>query len=347
LAKIFPAVRKTFAGLRDIGFAEVYLLNFSPLSFACASLFPPELLRGYVRDKGQDLRGRWTSLLFTLMRDRRFSPLNLVDLWAYFHQVPCPPEKVNPIPRAPGSNRVGIVLAGRESRRSLPPPVFAACVQAVFQGRGGPELVCVGTGEERPLVRQLLREIPSRTAEKVVNRAGETSLNDLPDLLQEFDLLLTPDTGVMHLAAHVGVPVQAFFLSSAWCWETGPYGFGHVVWQALAPCSPCLENASCGHKRACLAPFGHPAFLARLAGKFSPGWPDDLLGCVGQMDDFGMGYKAVDGNAPYAEARSELRNGLASYHGLGDPESPWPGMRRELAEFLFTEKNWMLPEDRA
>ena len=38
---------------------------------------------------------------------------------------------------------------------------------------------------------------------------------------KRLDVLLTPDTGIMHLAAHLGVPVFAFFLSSAWCHETG------------------------------------------------------------------------------------------------------------------------------
>ena len=57
-ATVFAAARETFALLRGIDFSEVYLLNYSPLSFACASLFPPERLRGYGRVNGQDMRGR-------------------------------------------------------------------------------------------------------------------------------------------------------------------------------------------------------------------------------------------------------------------------------------------------
>lgn len=343
-AAVFQACRKTFAELRDADFAEVYLLNYSPLSFACASLFPPEILRGYCRRNGQDMRGQWTSLALVLMRDRRFSPLNLVDLWAYFHPAPCPPETVNPIPRPAGSNRIGVVMAGRESRRSLPPPVLAGCLQAIFQARGGPEFVCIGTREERPLVRRLLRELPTRTAARVVDRTGATGLTDLPELMRGLDLLLTPDTGSMHLAAHLGIPVQAFFLSSAWCWETGPYGFGHKIWQALEPCSPCLESASCSRSLACLSPFGHPAFLAHLSGKFSPDWPEGLLGCTSMLDDMGVRYTTVDGGDPYSEARQELRNGLAAYKGAGRPGDALPFIRQELAEFLFTEKHWMLPQ---
>ncbi|MDR2604521.1 MAG: heptosyltransferase, partial [Desulfovibrio sp.] len=41
-ADIFAACRTCFAALRALDFAEVYFLNFSPLSFACASLFSPE-----------------------------------------------------------------------------------------------------------------------------------------------------------------------------------------------------------------------------------------------------------------------------------------------------------------
>lgn len=342
LGSVFVRAQKAFARLAAIPFDEVYLLNFSPLSFACAALFDPGQLRGYARVRGQDMRGRLPSLAFNLMRDRRFSPLNLVDLWASLHPAPLAPEKVNPIPRTTHKGRVGIVMAGRESRRSLPPPVLAVCAQAVFQARGGPDLVLIGSRSEQALARRLARELPSGSARKIEDLTGKTGLADLPDILAGLDLLLTPDTGAMHLAAHLGIPVQAFFLSSAWCWETGPYGFGHKVWQALETCSPCRETDPCPRSHACLAPFGHKAFLAHLAGKFDPDWPEGLLGCISMLDAMGVTYKTVDGGDPYETARKELRSGLAEYLGQADTMPP-PFMRQDLAEFLYAEKDWMLP----
>lgn len=341
-ATVFAAARETFALLRGIDFSEVYLLNYSPLSFACASLFPPERLRGYGRVNGQDMRGRWAALSFNLMRDRRFAPINLVDFWAGLHPSPLPPERVNPIPAPAGSNRVGIVMAGRDSRRSLPSPELAVCVQAVFQARQGPTLVCIGAKNERPLVRKLARHLPPQTARNIEDLSGATSLTDLPDVLRGLDLVLTPDTGAMHLAAHLGVPVQAFFLSSAWCFETGPYGFGHTVWQALEPCSPCRESAPCPRALACLAPFGHAAFLAHLAGKYSSGWPQSLAGCVSVLDPLGVTYRVVDGEDPYANSRADLRSGLREWLAAGDGEAP-ARLSRELGEFLYREADWMLP----
>ncbi len=341
--EVFTRARATFARLTEIDFSEVYLLNYSPLAFACAGLFPPDRLRGYGRENGQDMRGRLAGLSFNLMRDRRFAPINLVDFWAGLHPSPLPPEAVNPIPAPARSNRIGIVMAGRDSRRSLPPPALAACVQAVFQARQGPALVCIGSQSERPLVRRLSRHLPPQTAQKIEDRTGTTSLSDLPDLLRGLDLLLTPDTGAMHLAAHLGVPVQAFFLSSAWCFETGPYGLGHTIWQALEPCSPCLESAPCPRSLACLAPFGHEGFLAHLSGKYAESWPDGLLGCISTLDPLGVTYRCVDGEDPYEAGRAELRSGLAEYLGFGGAERFPMRMSHELGEFLYREADWMLP----
>jgi hypothetical protein len=342
-AEVFAGARESYAVLRSIDFSEIYPLNFSPLSFACAALFPPDRLRGYGRVNGQDMHGRWTALSFNLMRDRRFAPINLVDFWAGLHPAPLPPEAVNPIPAPAKSGRIGIVMAGRDARRSLPAPILAGCVQSIFQARQGPALVCIGTKNESPLVRKLSRLLPPQTAKKLEDRTGATSLLDLPELLRGLDMLITPDTGAMHLAAHLGVPVHAFFLSSAWCFETGPYGLGHVVRQAVPPCSPCREHAACPHALACLAPFGHKGLLAHLSGEYAEKWPEELLSCVSTLDSLGVTYTCVDGEDPYAAGRGELRSGIKEYLGAGDARTLPTRMSCEMGEFLYKERDWMLP----
>ena len=342
-AEVFSVAAETFAAFEKAQFERIYLLNYSPLSFALASLFEAEQVFGYARIHGQPMRGPWALITFNLMHDRRFAPLNLVDLWAHLHSKPLGPEKVNPIPRSPGSQRIGIVMAGRESRRSLPPAVLATCVQAVFQARGGPELVCIGSSNERPLVRRLARELSGPAAGKIEDRTGQTTLTDLPDLMRELDMVITPDTGAMHLAAHLGVPVQAFFLSSAWCFETGPYGFGHKIWQSIEPCSPCHESTPCPRRLECLTPFSDRGFLAHLGGKYSPGWPEGLLGCASSLDELGAVCKVVDGEDMYADGRRELRNGLKEYLRLTVSDAAPPFMSQDLAEYLYREKDWMLP----
>ena len=72
-----------------------------------------------------------------------------------------------------------------------------------------------------------------------VNRIGRTTLEELAGELRECALLLTNDTGTMHLATLLGVPVVAIFGST----EpnlTGPLGGGHEVIRHQVECSPCF-----------------------------------------------------------------------------------------------------------
>jgi heptosyltransferase-2 len=72
-----------------------------------------------------------------------------------------------------------------------------------------------------------------------VNRIGQTTLDQLIDELRECRLLLTNDTGTMHLAALLGVPVVAIFGSTE-PRLTGPLGNDHIILRHHVECSPCF-----------------------------------------------------------------------------------------------------------
>jgi ADP-heptose:LPS heptosyltransferase len=72
-----------------------------------------------------------------------------------------------------------------------------------------------------------------------VNRIGQTTLEELTAELSECALLLTNDTGTMHLATLLGVPVVAIFGSTE-PRLTGPLGTGHQVHRHQVECSPCF-----------------------------------------------------------------------------------------------------------
>jgi heptosyltransferase-2 len=76
----------------------------------------------------------------------------------------------------------------------------------------------------------------------IFNVAGKTSLRELMSLLRLCRAFLTNDTGPMHLAAALGVPVAAIFGSTS-PELTGPAGASESRLQILAsdaPCSPCF-----------------------------------------------------------------------------------------------------------
>jgi heptosyltransferase I len=99
------------------------------------------------------------------------------------------------------------------------------------------DVVFTGGPADRPAVR----EIVSLMAAPVTNIAGRTSLKMLAALYGQAALLVTTDTGPMHLAAAVDTKVVALFGPTA-PWRTGPYGKGHRVIRVPLSCSPCFKR---------------------------------------------------------------------------------------------------------
>jgi len=74
-----------------------------------------------------------------------------------------------------------------------------------------------------------------------IDFTGKTDLLQLAALLERCQLLVTNDTGTMHVATAVGTPVVALFGSTDLV-TTGPLGDGHRVLKKDVPCSPCLKR---------------------------------------------------------------------------------------------------------
>lgn len=73
------------------------------------------------------------------------------------------------------------------------------------------------------------------------NLAGQTDLFQLAELYRRCQVVITNDSGPMHVAAAVGTPVVAIFGPTDPA-LTGPYGSQHVVLRANIPCSPCFKD---------------------------------------------------------------------------------------------------------
>ena len=113
---------------------------------------------------------------------------------------------------------------------------FAAVCDRIVNELGLP-VVFTGESPEGPIARiRSLMQSPCASA------AGETSLRELAALYKEASVLLTTDSGPMHLAAAVGTPVVAIFGPTS-PERTGPYGEGHVVIRKKIDCSPCFRKA--------------------------------------------------------------------------------------------------------
>lgn len=84
-----------------------------------------------------------------------------------------------------------------------------------------------------------IEKITSMMGANSINLAGQTTLLELACIFKKAQLVVTTDSGPMHLACAVGTPVVALFGPTDPA-RTGPYGAGHTIIRADLPCSPCF-----------------------------------------------------------------------------------------------------------
>jgi len=105
--------------------------------------------------------------------------------------------------------------------------------------------VVLGGQGDRQLAHEITSQLTNRIgAGHVVNVAGETSLRELCALLKAAAILLTNDTGPMHVAAALGTPVIVPFGSTS-PELTGPTladNSSHHIVLGEAPCAPCFRR---------------------------------------------------------------------------------------------------------
>lgn len=97
-------------------------------------------------------------------------------------------------------------------------------------------VVYFGDPAGTPLVNDICKDMP----ERVINLAGKTTLRELVALIKCCSIFLTNDSGPMHIAAALNIPLLALFGSTSDV-KTGPYGIGQVLHKHVE-CSPCYKR---------------------------------------------------------------------------------------------------------
>ncbi len=104
--------------------------------------------------------------------------------------------------------------------------------------------IIFGGARDKSLAHKVAAGIRKETAAPVVNLAGKTTLRELCAIFMLCRVVLTNDTGPMHVAAAVGTPVVVPFGSTSPT-LTGPGLPGdakNVCLRSTVPCSPCFRR---------------------------------------------------------------------------------------------------------
>ncbi|MCK5850841.1 MAG: glycosyltransferase family 9 protein [Kiritimatiellae bacterium] len=94
---------------------------------------------------------------------------------------------------------------------------------------GGPDDVAVCSEIERAI------------GDGVVNMAGKSTLVEAGSILQQMNLVISNDSGLMHMSVALGIPTIVIHGATD-PMRTGPYGAGNSVLKTNLPCQPCLSR---------------------------------------------------------------------------------------------------------
>lgn len=244
LLEAYRLAEKQIQDLRAQHFDVVYNITHSVGSAMLAKLAEiPEVHGAYLSSDWQFiLRGKWTNYFFTSVYSRVYNDLNLCDI------------SRNIVPDAPASRELRFALT-EEDR---------AFADAFYDDNGlaGRYVVCfqLGASEENKrwsvegfatLARTLVEKEDARIlllgveAEQALGDRfeaflpdvalhlfGKTSIPQVAAILTRANMLVTNDTGTMHIAASVNCPITLVSVGNVHYRETGPYGAGHCAIEA-------------------------------------------------------------------------------------------------------------------
>jgi heptosyltransferase II len=134
-------------------------------------------------------------------------------------------------PRKP--TEIGLFPGGNASSRRWDPDRYAEVGRRLT--RQGARVVVFGGPAERALTREV-------AGDAGFDAGGRTDVALLAAALAECDILVTNDSGPMHLAAAVGTPTISLWGAGDPA-ETGVIGTGHrMLRRPDLPCVPCVKN---------------------------------------------------------------------------------------------------------
>ena len=257
----------------------------------------------------------WAAFLQASSKVRGCSPFNLVDIEVRAAELE--PENIvfklkEPEPGvvkncqenlkklAPEGTEgfIGFQPGASDNKRRWPINHFARLAELLWSELKLCPLL-FGTGAEKELAQKFMH----RAVSPYIDLIGQTDLEHLAGYLRQCKLLVTNDTGTMHLAAGLGVPVVAFFLATAQPWDTGPYLENCLCLEPKIACHPCSFDHVCEHDFKCREVIG-PKIVFRAIETFlkTKFWPEisdpEVLAWRTRKENSFMGLKRASDDLP-------------------------------------------------
>lgn len=264
LVSLYQDVARWATPLMANGYDRVINLTFNRRSAFLTGYLGMQDIRGLTTapDGSVIVNNPWMTYFLDMHVYRKFNRFNLVDVYALGGSGPGPylsvrlkedagdREWAKSFLTASGSPPcwIGVQIGASDVMKAWRPGYFGQTMAFISQ-RLNVGFVLIGTKKEMPSVQEAVRAYKEAGGVAPLCHAiGKTTISQLVGLLSSCDVMLTNDTGPMHLAIGVGVPVVNISVGHVDFRETGPYGPKHWVIQPEIECGPCGFQQVCAHQ---------------------------------------------------------------------------------------------------
>ena len=249
--------------LLQVGYDRVVNLTFNGRSAFLVKFFDCSDERGMTtaHDGSFLVKNSWMKYFLDYHAYRQVNRFNIVDLYALGGSGP---GRFHPIQllvtnelshwaraflRHSGTPDmwVAVQVGASDPMKAWRPEYFGQMMAHLSHDRNVAFLL-IGTKKEESVVREAIHVYQQAGGQGMIcDAVGKTSVPELIALLQQCQLMVTNDTGPMHMAVGVGTPVLNVSVGHVDFWETGPFGPGHWVVQPDIVCGPCGFDKVCPH----------------------------------------------------------------------------------------------------
>jgi ADP-heptose:LPS heptosyltransferase len=179
-------------------------------------------------------------------------------------------QEVDALLRIAGAEGAPVVLINPNAselrlERRWPTERFAGVISELLQSVPTCRVMLIGAPNERAYAESVFQTVAPQHRSRVRNSAGELSLGGLIALIERSKLLITNDSGPMHIAFSMGTPTVGLFGPV----EPEHYAFSgddsrHVILYRRVYCSPCVHHfdvAPCRGDNVCMKRIGEDEVL--------------------------------------------------------------------------------------
>ena len=260
--EILKAVNAMFDGILSVKYDLA--VNLSHDEFSVYFLYILNSLKNigiYITREGTIVSNdKMIAYMFSAVKNRKVSVLNLVDIYErclnsedkiHVNKIFLDTENINNSGAcdvlkengiAAGDILISFAIGASTSLKKWRYDYFAELAKMLLAGNPKIKIILLGAKYDVEAGNYIENSVADG---RLINLTGKTSVSDLVYLVKRCRLLITHDTGTMHIGVAAGIKLIVIYTGNVGFWETGPYSANQVLVVPDIGCFPCDFNLKC------------------------------------------------------------------------------------------------------